>query len=171
MASHKSQGFTYLALLFMVAMLGATLALTGHLWKKTMQQEKERELLFIGNQFRRAILLYYVRTPSATKQYPKDLNELIKDNRYPSMQRYLRELYRDPVTGNKEWGIIKAPEGGIMGVHSLSTDIPQKTGNFSQQYAEFANSQKHSDWQFIYRPNVVASNQLVKPHSNNKNLN
>lgn len=155
MPSDKSQGFTYLVLLFMVAMLGATLALTGHLWKKTMQQEKERELLFVGNQFRRAILLYYERTPSALKQYPNELSDLVKDNRYPSMQRYLRELYRDPVTGNIDWGIIKAPEGGIMGVYSLSTNAPQKTGNFSQQYAQFANSQKYADWQFIYRPNLL----------------
>ena len=65
--------------------------------------------------------------------------------------------------GNKEWGIIKAPEGGIMGVYSLSNEIPQKTGNFSQQYEEFASSQKYSDWQFIYRPNVVANKQLAKP--------
>lgn len=158
MQSHKFQGFTYLALLFMVAMMGATLALTGHLWKKTMQQEKERELLFIGNQFRRAILLYYERTPSAAKQYPKSLNDLIKDNRYPSVQRYLREIYRDPITGNREWGIIKAPEGGIMGIHSLSSDAPQKTGNFNEQYVAFANSQKYSGWQFIYQPNV--RNQL-----------
>ena len=150
------QGFTYLALLLMVAMMGATLALTGHLWKKTMQQQKERELLFIGNQFRRAILLYYERTPSVVKQFPKDLNDLIKDNRYPSVQRYLREIYRDPITGNKEWGIIKAPEGGIMGVHSLSNNAPQKVGNFSAQYAEFANSQQYSSWRFIYRPNNAA---------------
>lgn len=163
MANHKSKGFTYLVLLFMVAMLGATLALTGHLWKKIMQQEKERELLFVGNQFRRAILLYYERTPSAAKQYPKDLSDLIKDNRYPSMQRYLRELYSDPITGNKAWGIIKAPEGGIMGVYSLSTGTPQKTGNFNQQYAQFANSQKYADWQFIYRLNMIANNQLTKP--------
>jgi type II secretory pathway pseudopilin PulG len=141
----------------MVAMMGAALALTGHLWKKTMQQEKERELLFIGNQFRRAILLYYERTPSAVKQYPIELNDLIKDNRYPSVQRYLREIYRDPLTGIKEWGLIQAPEGGIMGVHSLSSDVPQKTGNFSEQYAEFANSQQYSDWKFIYRPSNLTS--------------
>ena len=168
MPSDKPQGFTYLSLLFIVAIMGATLALTGHLWKKTMQQEKERELLFIGNQFRRAILLYYERTPSTAKQYPKDLNDLIKDNRYPSVQRYLRELYRDPITGNKDWGIIKAPEGGIMGVHSQSNNAPQKVGNFSQQYAQFANSQKHSDWQFVYRPNEIATSQLAKPQNNNR---
>lgn len=163
MHSYKPQGFTYLSLLFFVAIMGATLALTGHLWKKTMQQEKERELLFIGNQFRRAILLYYERTPTAAKQYPKNLEELIKDNRYPSMQRYLRELYNDPITGNKEWGTIKAPEGGIMGVFSLSSSTPQKVGNFSQQYAEFANSQRYSDWRFIYRPNITVNSQHAKP--------
>ena len=162
MLGNKFLGFTYLSLLFIVAIMGASLALTGHLWKKTMQQEKERELLFVGNQFRRAVLLYYERTPSVVKQYPKDLNDLIKDNRYPSVQRYLREIYRDPITGNREWGIIQAPEGGVMGVNSLSTDIPQKTGNFSEQYAEFADSQKYSDWRFIYRPSNMVPASLRK---------
>lgn len=161
MPNYKSRGFTYLALLFIVAMMGATLALTGHLWQKTMQQEKERELLFIGNQFRRAILLYYERTPGMVKQYPKDLTDLIDDNRYPSTQRYLRKLYRDPITGNKEWGLIQAPGSGIMGVYSLSNGIPQKKRNFTEQYASFANSESYSDWQFIYRPVIDLNIQPV----------
>lgn len=159
MRRNQSKGFTYLALLFIVAILGATLALTGSLWQKTMQQERERELLFKGNQFRRAILLYYERTPSTVKQYPKELQDLIKDNRYPSVQRYLREIYLDPITGKKEWGIIRAPEGGIMGVHSVSAKMPQKIGNFSNQYEAFANSQKYSDWKFIYRPSSLENTQ------------
>lgn len=156
MDNNKSTGFTYFSLLFIVAILGGTLALTGSLWQKTMQQEKERQLLFIGNQFRRAILLYYERTPGFAKQYPKNLSDLIKDNRYPSTQRYLREIYRDPITGKREWGLIQAPDGAIMGVHSISNDSPQKRGNFSNQYAEFAGSQKYSDWKFIYQPNALA---------------
>jgi len=157
---HRSQtGFTYLALLFMVATMGATLALTGHLWQKTMQQEKERQLLFVGNQFRRAILLYYERTPGPVKQYPKQLADLIKDNRYPSVQRYLREIYVDPITGKKEWGLIQAPEGGIMGIHSTSDGKPQKIGNFNEQYESFNNSLRYSDWKFIYRPNAVGNMQ------------
>ena len=136
----------------MVATMGAVLALTGHLWQKTMQQEKERQLLFVGNQFQRAILLYYERTPGLIKQYPKQLTDLIQDNRYPSVQRYLREIYVDPITGKKEWGLIQAPEGGIMGIHSTSDSKPQKIGNFNEQYESFNNSLRYSDWKFIYRP-------------------
>lgn len=164
----KCGGFTYFALLFIVAIMGSALALTGSLWQKTMQQEKERQLLFVGNQFRRAILLYYERTPGPVKQYPKELAYLIKDNRYPSLQRYLREVYIDPITTQKEWGLVKAPEGGIMGVYSLSHDKPLKIGNFNEQYLAFANNQKYSDWQFIYRPTGIVNTQLNVKDLNQK---
>ena len=36
-----------------------------------------------------------------------------------SPQHYLRKLYRDPVTNQQQWGIILAPEDGIMGVQSV----------------------------------------------------
>ncbi len=141
----------------MVAMLGATLALTGTLWSKTMQQEKESELLFVGDQFRRAILLYYERSPGLVKQYPKKLSDLIEDNRYPTIQRYLRELYRDPITGTREWSLVQAPEGGIMGIHSSSDGAPQKTANFSNQYIRFTDAHKYSDWKFTYKPNSAVT--------------
>jgi type II secretory pathway pseudopilin PulG len=157
---NRSEGFTYFALLFIVAVMGTLLALTGQLWQKTMQEEKEYQLLFIGNQFRRAISLYYERTPGLAKQYPKKLTDLVKDDRYPSVQRYLREIYKDPLTDNNEWGLVRMPDGGIMGVYSLANGVPQKTGNFSAQYAEFVNSQSYSDWKFIYRPNIAV---LVVP--------
>lgn len=142
----------------MVALLGIGLAQTGQSWKSVSQQQKELELLFVGDQFRRAILLYYERTPSLNKQYPKKLTDLIKDDRYPSVQRYLRKIYRDPITGKKEWGVVLAPEGGIMGVYSLSSLAPRKTGNFSAHYESFEGSLKYSDWKFVYRPTLLVTN-------------
>ena len=116
----KQSGFTYLAILFAIAIAGVVLAETGINWSQAGQREKERELLFVGNQFRQAIALYYERTPGAAKSYPAKLEELLADGRYNPPQHYLRKLYRDPVTNLQKWGLIIAPEGGIMGVHSLS---------------------------------------------------
>ena len=49
------RGFTYLALLVAVALLGIGLAAGSELWSQTRQREREQELLYIGAQFRRAI--------------------------------------------------------------------------------------------------------------------
>ncbi len=150
----QQQGFTYLVLLFAVALAGAVLAATGIVWSHAGQREKETELLFVGNQFRQAIALYYQRTPGAVKRYPEKIENLIEDRRYLTTQRYLRRLYADPMTGKAEWGLIMAPEGGIMGVFSLSAGKPIKSAGFAQaeETAGFAKAASHANWRFAYVP-------------------
>lgn len=145
-------GFTYLAMLFFVAVVGAGLAATSIIWSQSRQREKEVELLWIGEQFRQAIALYYHRTPGALKRYPEQLEELLQDRRYLSTQRYLRRIYRDPFTGEASWGLVPAPGGGIMGVHSQSQFRPIKSGGSSIGSQNFQTPAKYSDWRFIYEP-------------------
>jgi type II secretory pathway pseudopilin PulG len=149
---NSQNGFTYLGILIIVMVMGAGLAATGTFWSSTAQREKERELLFIGNEFRQAIESYYRRSPGASV-YPKSLAELLDDKRFPMPQHHLRRIYADPMTGKPEWGLVEAPGGaGIMGVHSLSTSAPVKTGNFATADKAFEEARKYSDWQFIYAP-------------------
>jgi type II secretory pathway pseudopilin PulG len=156
-------GFTYLGLLFAVALTGIVLATTGVLWSTERQREKERELLAVGEEFRRAIGTYYERSPGTVKRYPAKLDDLTKDNRFITVQRHLRQVYRDPVTGNADWGVIAAPEGGIMGVQSLSKAEPIKQGNFPTRFAEFEGKRSYADWRFVYRPVVPVANALTNP--------
>lgn len=141
-----------MSLLFFVAMLGIGLAATAVSWTGASQREKERELLFIGIEFRDAIALYYNRSPGVIKEFPKDLNDLIKDQRYPNIQRYLRRIYRDPMTGQAKWGTVPAPGGGIMGVYSLSSDAPIKKAGFTEQQKGFGEAGSYADWKFVYQP-------------------
>src|SRR5688572_24513073 len=64
------RGFTYLGLMLVVAVMGGGMAAFGELYSHAAQREKERELLFVGNQFRQAIASYYNKSPG-TKAYPK----------------------------------------------------------------------------------------------------
>jgi len=145
-------GFTYLALLFAIAMAGIVLAATGTIWSTAQQREREKELLFIGQQFRLAIRNYYEHSPGTVKRYPMSLEELLKDNRYLGVRRHLRQIYRDPITGSAEWGLVSALEGGVMGVYSLSDERPMKTTGFTGRDAELEGKEKYSAWMFIYRP-------------------
>lgn len=141
-----------MTLLFFVATLGIGLAATAVSWTGARQREKERELLFIGIEFRDAIALYYNRSPGVIKEFPKDLNDLIKDQRYPNIQRYLRRIYRDPMTGQAKWGTVPAPGGGIIGVYSLSSDAPIKKAGFTEQQKGFGEAGSYVDWKFVYQP-------------------
>lgn len=148
----RARGFTYLGALFAVALLAGGLALTGELWQTSAQREKEAELLFVGNQYRRAIGLYYEATPGGVKRYPRALEDLLKDPRQPATQRYLRRLYPDPVAGSNEWGLIKAPDGGILGVHSLAQTLPRKSAGFRVRDAGFERAKTYADWKFLHAP-------------------
>jgi type II secretory pathway pseudopilin PulG len=155
-AGKKQQGFTYLALLLVVAAAGALLAATGEIASHSAQREKEADLLFAGDQYRAAIRSYYEGSPGGAKIYPRKLEDLLKDSRVPATLRHLRRLYADPVTGSAQWGLVEAPQGGIMGVYSLSEEAPIKTGGFSKANEAFADSVKYSDWKFTYAPAAPA---------------
>lgn len=152
-APHAAQrGFTYIGLLIAVALMGMALAAAGTVASAQRQRAKEQELLFVGAQFRRAIGLYYERSPGGVKQFPPSIEALLQDPRYPAVQRYLRKRYADPISGKAEWGLVQGPGGTVMGVYSLSQDAPLKTGNFAEVNQSFEGKTAYSDWKFVYIP-------------------
>ena len=168
------RGFSYLVLLFAVAIAAAGMAGTGIVWHTANQREKEVELLYIGNQIRNAIASYNLRTPGNLRRYPASLEELVKDPRFPATVRHLRKLYRDPMTGTTEWGLITAPGGGIMGVYSTSAAAPLKRADFDlpnrifeDRTRSLGETMTYKDWQFIYAGAVFvrAPSAPVRPRS------
>src|SRR5262245_65238120 len=89
--SRRQLGFTYLTVMFVIAILLGGLAIVGETWETSARREKEAELLFVGNQYRRAIGLYYASTPGVVKRYPRTLEDLIKDPRQPNTHRQTRK--------------------------------------------------------------------------------
>ena len=142
----RSRGFTLIAGLITIAVMGAGLAAIAGFASHAMQREKEAELLFVGNQYREAIGSYFRKEQT----YPTELAVLLEDRRYPMPVRHLRKLYRDPITNGTDWGLVKAPEGGIMGVHSKSEKPPIKTGNFLSRDRAFGEAKTYADWQFAH---------------------
>lgn len=146
-AMNNSTGFTYIAMLIFVALIGIALAGAGAVWHTASVRDKELELLFVGNEFRQAIKQYAENSPGA-QQYPKSLEELLLDRRHPNVRRYLRRMYVDPMTGEADWGLIRRPDGGIVGVHSRSGGRPYKVDNFRMEDQEFTGSMSYSQWRF-----------------------
>jgi type II secretory pathway pseudopilin PulG len=146
------QGFTLAGALILTALLGAGMAAYGEIASHAAQREKERELLFVGNQFRQAIGLYYEGAPGGAKRFPRKLEELLEDNRFPTPRRHLRRMYADPITGQAQWGLLPAPDGGIMGVYSLSEAAVIKSQGFTGRDAVFDGAARYSDWTFGYAP-------------------
>jgi type II secretory pathway pseudopilin PulG len=146
----RNAGFTYIGLLFWVAVAGAGLAVVGEVWHAAAKREREQDLLFVGEQFRRAIGAYYESSPG-TKHYPRRLEDLLADARTPVVRRHLRRIYPDPMTGKADWRLIMQGDQ-ILGVFSRSQDQPIKRANFALADAFFSDGLTYSDWRFVYTP-------------------
>jgi type II secretory pathway pseudopilin PulG len=157
------RGATYLGLLFAVALAGIALAGAGALWSLESRREKERELLFIGEEYRRAIASYYDKGPNGVKEYPQKLEDLLQDRRFPIPVHHLRRLYRDPMTNRRDWELLRV-QGGISGVASRAAGKPLKVAGFAAQQDGFESAASYRSWQFTHggsATGVLAGNQAA----------
>ena len=158
----RSAGFTYIGLLVAIVLFGLGSVGAARVLASAERQEREHELLFVGAQFRSAIASYYAAVPGAGR-YPPTMADLLQDPRFPGLRRHLRRIFVDLITGTAEWGLVQAPQGGIMGVYSLSTREPSKRANFEGPNANFnamaqrvtPESYSYRDWQFVYLPRSI----------------
>jgi type II secretory pathway pseudopilin PulG len=141
-----------LALLLTLALGGIALMATVDVWSLARQRLQEEELLFVGDQYRRAIQRYYFSAPQGTgRALPASLEDLLEDNRFPVPVRHLRRLYPDPITGSTEWGVLRLGER-VAGVYSLSETAPVKRAGFAPGYEQFGDQAAYRDWVFAVSP-------------------
>ena len=84
---------------------------------KAAQRERERELIFRGEQIRSAIDRYRRALPERS-EWPKTLDDLVEDRRTDEPRHHLRRRFEDPF--GLPWGEIRDTAGGLIGVYSRS---------------------------------------------------
>ena len=88
------------ALLVVLAVMSVLSSVALPAWRHAAQREREAELIFRGEQYARAIMLYQRRTPGA---YPPDVETLVEG-------RFLRRAYRDPMTADGRFRLVRQSE-------------------------------------------------------------
>ena len=182
----NKNGFTFIGALILIVVCGISLSGASVYHKTIVKRSKEAELLFRGDQIRRAIQSFYEHPPAGKpRTYPHSMQDLLRDPRYLGVRRHLRKNYPDPMTSDGEWIFIRDSKGRIKGVFSRSQEKPLKTGNFPTAYKHFEVSAKpgmkgetheksesrffseeddvkkktkYSDWKFIFLPKTVKKN-------------
>ena len=89
-------GFAMVALLVSLSVMGLMMSIMLPVWSHAAKREREAELIFRGEQYRRAIELYQREVAGA---FPPDLETLVA-------QRFLRKLYTDPMIEDGEFQVI-----------------------------------------------------------------
>lgn len=118
---------TYLALMFVVVLIGISLMAVNQHWSIILKRDREKELAFRGHRIKAAIERYAadfeVQKGTRQNQYPLSLKDLTK-----RPKRYLQVVYTDPITG-EDFALIKKG-GEIRGVRSTSLDSPLEQVTF-----------------------------------------
>ena len=147
------QGFTYLGLMIVLAIIGVAAAGTLQMGAVLQRHAAEEELLAIGLEFHEALKSYAHANVGVGGAAPHRLEDLVRDPRYPNPKRHLRRVPADPLTGQVSWGIILGPDGqSIVGIHSLSQDRPIKIANFPLIFQGFEAKPSYADWIFTATP-------------------
>ena len=127
----NQQGVTYLALMFVVVLIGLSLMAVNQHWSVILKRDREKELAFRGTRIQEAIERYAAdfEVQKGTRQhhYPLTLADLTK-----RPKRYLQVVYKDPITG-EDFALIKRG-AEIRGVRSTSLDRPLDQVTFQEAH-------------------------------------
>jgi type II secretory pathway pseudopilin PulG len=145
-------GFTYLTLMASIVIIGILTTRVTASWTMVRKVDQEAELLFRGREIVRAIESYYRYGHPGMNMFPERLEDLVGHAARPG-SRFLRRLYRDPIT-NGDWEPILEGSGRIVGVRSKSDAEPLKKRNFPKEFKAFEGKTKYSEWHFEYNPAV-----------------
>jgi type II secretory pathway pseudopilin PulG len=139
-----------LAVLVFIALASFAAMAAAEAWTLTLKREREAELLFVGEQYRRALESYWRLSPGPVKTLPTTIDQLLLDDRFPQPVMHLRRAWADPVTGEK----LQLVKSGnvIVGVQSGSKDAPVKVANFPERYVHFESAASYQQWRFIFTP-------------------
>lgn len=144
----QEKGFTFVAVLVVLALCMLGLGIAGPLWSQQVRREREQELLRIGAMYAQALRSYRDASPGSLKQYPDRLEALLLDTRYVGVRRHLRKLYADPMNPGRPWGLVLDVDKRIVGVYSLSDEAPVAQGALEVEGVSLAPAQHYSQWKF-----------------------
>jgi hypothetical protein len=144
----KHRGIALLLLLIAVAVIGMVSAQSVQAGRQIWRRDAEQELLHRGLELRGALRSFVDTTPGQAVLGPRSLEELLRDPRVPGIRRHLRRVPVDPMTGRMQWGLVRSPDGQILGVYSLSEEVPIKRSGFPPELADFEQAKSYRAWVF-----------------------
>lgn len=163
----RQSGMLLLSVLVFLAIAALGLTLVTQRWSDAKRRDDEEELLRVGMQYRLAIESYYNRSPGRVKQLPGQLEDLVKDPRFPAPVRHLREVYADPLAPAKEWGLLRRGTA-IVGVYSQAEGRPFRQANLTPWLGYEVQAETYEQWRFSFTVPAAASGaSAANPAGNN----
>jgi len=125
-----------LTAIFLCVLLLISVAVAAPKMARSIQRDKELETIHRGEQYRRAIQLYYKKFGN----YPTSVDQLVETNQI----RFLRKRYKDPLTGKDDWKPVYFGQAhvrplGFFGQPLMAAaGMPGMAGTTASMYAPVA---------------------------------
>ena len=147
----SEKGYTLVAVIVAIGVMSILMAAAVPVWRHVMKREKEKELLFRGNQYIEAIDRYYRKFG----RLPIQLEELLKT-------KCIRKLYTDPMTKDGKWELINF-RGGLpedrRRLPGAESSQPLATNSIIGVYSKskdksifiYQGKSQYNQWKFSYK--------------------
>lgn len=109
---NASQGFTYVGVLFGIALIGLALEGAAQLASKQAERQRAAQADWVLRQYKAALLSYHKAAPGVERKMPPTLEDLLIDRRYLGVVRHLRRLYEVPCQDGGRATLTYATLGG-----------------------------------------------------------
>jgi type II secretory pathway pseudopilin PulG len=106
----NQQGYALVLIMFFLALLVLSTVIAAPTVLSSVQREKEKEMVWRGKQYTRAIRMYYTKM----RRFPTSLDDLTKPK---TGLRFMRQAYKDPMNSTDgTWRLIYVgPSGQLVG--------------------------------------------------------
>jgi type II secretory pathway pseudopilin PulG len=108
----RESGFALIVLVAGIAVMMILMGAATPTWRYLMQDDRELELFFRGDQVARGVEAYQRKNGGA---FPPSLDVLVQG-------RYLRRSYKDPMTRDGQWRLVRP--GEMVGVGGRGVGAP-----------------------------------------------
>lgn len=97
----RERGFSLVIVLAAITIMMIMMGVAAPTWRYVMQDDREQELYYRGDQIARAIEEYQRKNGNT---FPASMDVLLKG-------KFLRKVYKDPMTRDGKWHLIHPGEG------------------------------------------------------------
>jgi type II secretory pathway pseudopilin PulG len=154
LARSRQSGLVLVGVMVALALAALGASFVGQRLHDSRVRDAEEDLLWVGEQYRLAIESYWRDTPGGLRTLPTNLEDLVRDPRFPQVRRHLRKLYPDPTAPERAWALVRQGNA-LMGVHSQSEGEPFRKTGFSDKQPGFDVAKTYAEWQFVFKPTSV----------------
>ncbi len=143
-------GYALITVIIAVNIFAVFSLMAASMWQREIGRENEKELIFRGNQYVKAIENFRRKYPNT---FPKDIELLEKE-------RFIRKLYEDPISDSGKWNyvmkssnvnnkvfLIIPPEFLSKYIKSYNL-IGVSCGSVDESYMIYRGKNRYDEWAF-----------------------